>query len=108
MKTAILFGATGLIGNELLGRIPDDPHYSKLVIFVRRKFRTKRLNTEVHEVDFNNPDSFSHLVKGDDCFCCLGTTRSNAGSKEAFRKVDLDLVKKLAEIASANGVKKFI
>jgi len=108
MKTAILFGATGLVGSELLRRIPDDPHYEKLLVFVRKKFKARHLNVQVHEVNFDDPDSFAHLVKGDECFCALGTTMRKARSKEAFRKVDFELVVKIAEIASSNNVKKFL
>ncbi|MCY7410811.1 MAG: NAD(P)H-binding protein, partial [Chitinophagales bacterium] len=108
MKTAILVGATGLIGNELSRRIPDDAHYEKLIVLVRRKIRLKHLHTQVHEVDFDKPETFAHLIQGNDLFCALGTTMKIAGSKENFRSVDHDLVLQIAEIALKNNINNFV
>jgi len=108
MKTALIFGATGLIGNEVLRRIVDDAHYQDLKIFVRRNIRLKNLHAEVLLVDFEKLDEHSHLITGDDCFCCIGTTMRKAQSKENFRKIDFDLVVKIAQLASQNKVKRFI
>ncbi len=108
MKTALLFGATGLIGSELLRKIVDDAHYHDVKLFVRRNLRVRNLHAEVIQVDFENLDDYAELIKGDDCFCSIGTTIRKARSKENFRKVDFDLVLKIAQTASQNGVKQFI
>jgi len=108
MKTALLFGATGLVGRELLKRLSNDPHYSQLNVFVRRKMTIKLLNVEVIELNFEKLNESASQISGDDCFCALGTTMKKAGSREAFRKVDFDLVVDIAKLARQNGVKRFI
>lgn len=108
MKTALLFGVTGLIGNELLRQIVDDGHYEDIKVFVRKNIRLKNLHATAFELDFDKLEEHAQLITGDDCFCCIGTTMKKAGSKENFRKVDFDLVVKIAQIASQNGVKQLI
>jgi uncharacterized protein YbjT (DUF2867 family) len=106
-KTALLFGATGLVGGEVLKRILQDPAYEKIKIFVRHRPGVNSEKIEVYMADFNNWSRFEHMISGDDLFCCLGTTIKKAGTKEAFRKIDLEVPAKLAEIASKNGVINF-
>lgn len=108
MKTALLFGATGLMGRELLKRLLNDPHYGQVKVYLRRKMTVKHLNAEVHQVDFDALADSASLISGDDCFCALGTTRKKAGSKEAFRKVDFDYVTSIAKLAKQQGVKRFV
>jgi len=108
VKTALLFGATGLVGHYLVSKLNSDPRYSAVKLFLRRPMHIKSIKLEKHLVNFDHPESFSHLVKGDDLFCCLGTTIRKAGSKEKFRAVDYDLVLKIAKMASENGVKNFV
>ncbi|MFI5135097.1 MAG: NAD(P)H-binding protein, partial [Chitinophagales bacterium] len=108
MKTALLFGGTGLIGKELLKRLANDPHYGLIKVFVRRKMTIKLLNVEMVEMNFEKLNESSSLISGDDCFCALGTTMRKAGSREAFRKVDFDHVVAIAKLAKQNGVKRFI
>ena len=108
MKNALLFGGTGLIGNSLLRRIVDNPHYAITKAFTRRNIRIKNLNVEVHQIDFDKIEESARLMTGDDCFCCLGTTMNKVKTREAFRNVDFGLVVKIAEIASKNGVRSFI
>lgn len=108
MKTALLFGVTGLIGNELFRQIVDDGHYEDIKVFVRKTIRLKNLHATAFQVDFEKLEEHARLITGDDCFCCIGSTMKKAGSKENFRKVDFDLVVRIARIASQNGVKQFI
>ena len=107
-KSAILFGATGLVGSCVLVQLLDDTRYNQIKIFVRKP--TEIINPKLVEVvtNFNHLENYHDEITGDDLFCCLGTTIKTAGSQEAFLKIDLDLVKSLAESASENDVKKFI
>lgn len=107
MKTALIFGVTGLAGGELLRKMVDDAHYSKIEIFSRKNIRIQNLHVEVHQVDFEDIESFAHLIAGDDCYCCMGSTMKTAGSRSAFYNIDFNLVLKIAGIAAANQVKKF-
>lgn len=107
-KTALVFGVTGLTGSYLLQLLLSDSRYHKVKIFVRRTndfISNDKL--EVHIVEISRPEKYSHLLHGDDLFCCLGTTISKAGSKEAFREIDFELILKIAKSASKNIVSSF-
>lgn len=105
-KTALIVGATGLIGNQLLVKLLHSPYYTRVVTLTRRS--SGIVNTKLTELifDFDNPDTSK--VKANDVFCCLGTTIKKAGSKDAFRKVDLEYPLTIAELARHNGAEKFL
>ena len=105
-RTALIVGATGLIGNHLLTKLLHSPYYDKVVVLTRRTLGI--INTKLTEVifDFDRPDASK--VVGNDIFCCLGTTIKKAGSKEAFRKVDLEYPLTIASLAKQNGAEKFL
>jgi len=107
-KTALVFGATGLTGRALTGLLLDDHRYARVVVFTRRPLRQNHSKLETIVNDLKEPESIAGKIQGNDVFCCLGTTMKKAGSKEAFRTVDLELPVKLAEIAHTNGVGKFL
>lgn len=105
-KTALLIGATGLIGNQLLTKLLHSPFYSRVIVLTRRSLEVR--NTKLTEVifDFDRPDASQ--VTADDIFCCLGTTIKKAGSREAFKKVDFEYPLKVAKLAKLNGASKYI
>jgi uncharacterized protein YbjT (DUF2867 family) len=106
-KTAVIFGSSGLIGTQLLELLLADDHYAEVKSFVRHASGLKHPKLRELQVDFSTHADFSAQVAGDAVFCCLGTTIKTAGSKEAFRKIDFDLVKWVAERAKANGAEGF-
>ena len=103
MKT-LLIGATGATGSDLLDLLLDDGEVESVVIFVRRNPGVEHPKLIVHVIDFEKPGEWSHLVKGDVLFSCLGTTRKDAGSKNAQWKVDYDYQYSFAKAARENGV----
>ncbi len=107
-KTAILLGASGLVGSFLLNRLIESDAYSKIIIFVRSSLNINHPKLKEYVVDFDDTASYEELVKGDDLFCCLGTTIDKAGSQEAFRKVDYEYPVSFAQIAVKNGVKQYL
>ncbi len=103
MKT-LLIGATGATGSDLLRLLLDDGEVESVVIFVRRNPGVEHPKLTVHVIDFEKPEKWSHLVKGDILFSCLGTTRKDAGSKNAQWKVDYDYQYSFAKAARENGM----
>lgn len=105
MKTAIVLGATGLIGKKVTEHLLKNDTYSTVIILVRKPLNINHPKLKQHIFNYDAIDNT--LLKGDDLFCCLGTTIKTAGSKEAFRKVDLDYVVNVAKASKVNGINHF-
>jgi len=105
---ALIIGATGATGTDLLKKLLNDATFNEVVIFVRKPIAVTNDKLKVHAVDFDQPEEWKHLVKGDVAFSCLGTTLKAAGSKEAQRKVDYDYQYNFAKAAKENNVTHFI
>ncbi|GAB3508193.1 oxidoreductase [Emticicia fontis] len=106
MKTALIVGATGLIGGHLTQKILNHPSYSKVKVLVRKPLNLQHPRLEQIIINFDDFDKF--LVTADDVFCCLGTTMKQAGSKEAFYKVDFIYPIEIAKAALENGAKQYM
>ncbi len=107
-KTALLFGATGLVGRHLLDFLLLHGAYSRVKAFTRRPLELEHPKLETHIIDFDRPESFRSLLRGQDLFISLGTTIAKAGSQETFRKVDYDYPLQIAQAALANGVNQLL
>ncbi len=107
-KSAILFGSSGLIGSCLLEQLLADDRYGEIKIFVRKPSEISHPKLDEFLIDFNKLDDYRDLIKGDDLFCCLGTTIKVAGSEAAFRRVDYEWVRWCAVCAYENHVKNFL
>lgn len=107
MKTAIVIGATGLIGKSLVEQLAARPDISKVIALTRRAISYEHPNIKNHIVDFANLEQFSEVFKGDMLFSCLGTTKKQAGSIAAQKVVDVDYQLKAAELAAQNGVAEY-
>ena len=108
MKTALLFGSSGLVGGHLLNQLIKDTNYSKIKLFVRTDPEISDPKVEVIKTDFTNLQNHKEDIIGDDCFVCIGTTKKNAPDKDDYRKVELDIPKEIAKIAKSNLVNSFI
>ena len=108
MKTALLFGSSGLVEGQVLNRLTNDVNYSKIKIFVRSEPKIQSNKLEIIKTDFNDLENFKDYIKGDDCFFCIGTIKQNSPNKNEYQKVELEIPKKIAQIARANSVKSFI
>lgn len=105
---ALLIGATGATGSDLLEKLLNDTTFDEVTVFVRKPIATKNDKLNGHVVNFDRPEEWKHLVKGDVAFSCLGTTLKAAGSKEAQRKVDYHYQYNFAKAAKENNVTHFI
>ena len=108
MKTALLFGSSGLIGGHLLNQLIKDNNYSKIKIFVRSDPEINDPKVEIIKTDFNNLENHKEDIKGDDCFFCIGTTKQNSPDKDEYQRVELEIPKEIAKIAKSNLVNSFI
>jgi uncharacterized protein YbjT (DUF2867 family) len=107
-RTALVLGATGLVGGVLLRRLLDDPAWTHVTVLGRRPTgrvhpRLTEVAAELDEIPDHAERFAVHTV-----FCCLGTTLRKAGSREAFRRVDLGAVAIAARLASRGGATRFL
>ena len=106
MKTAIVIGATGLVGSTLVKQICENPNYSKVVLLLRKPLNISHSKLIQEVINFDKLD-VSKIV-GDDLFCAMGTTLAKAGSKENQYKIDCTYPYEVGKIAKINGVKQYI
>lgn len=107
-KVAVLFGATGLIGNCCLRRLLVHQAYEKVISIGRSSLKASHPKLIHYEVDMSQTDNFRHLMKGDDLIICLGTSMKKAGSRESFYEVDHDLVFNIAKTGSLQSMNQLI
>lgn len=107
MKTALLAGATGLIGSQLLELLLRDERYSKVIAISRSPLPVVDRKLANVVSDFKNLFAHAEDLKCDDVFCCLGTTMRIARTKEGFREVDFEYPVALAKIARAHGARQY-
>ena len=106
-KSAIVIGATGLVGRHLTQQLLKEDYFGQVIVFVRRSTGISHNKLVEHIIDFNNLDTIKGKVNGDVLFSALGTTLKQAGSKNAQYLVDYTFQYEVAKIASDNGVKKY-
>lgn len=104
---ALLVGATGLIGSNCLQELLNDDAFSEVEVWARKPLGIFHPKLRIVLVDFHDISRISS-TDASYVFCCLGTTIKNAGSQEAFRRVDFDYVAEMAKIAQRSGVSKFL
>ena len=105
---AIIIGATGATGKDLVDLLLQDSAFDTISVFVRRPLSISDPMIETHIVDFEKIDSWKSEIQGDVLFSCLGTTLKAAGSQEAQWKVDYDYQFNFAKAAHENGVPTFV
>ncbi|MCF8260132.1 MAG: NAD(P)H-binding protein [Melioribacteraceae bacterium] len=108
MKTALIIGATGLVGSELLKALLLDESYEKIKVFVRREVGYQESKIEQIVIDFRKVDEWREKLQGDVLFSTLGTTIKKAGSKIVQFKIDYTYQFDVAKNAAENGVKNYV
>ncbi|OFA30144.1 epimerase [Glaciecola punicea] len=111
--TAIVMGATGLVGKALVNQLCQDDRYHKITCLVRAPLTTNNyhdpmLKIEPLVIDFTILQDYQGYFTVDHVYCCIGTTMKKAGSKSAFRKVDFEYVHVCAQLARAQRAKSFV
>lgn len=102
-RTALIIGATGLVGKELLELVLPKPYYEHVKVVVRKPIEKTHSKLEVIVLkDFSELATIEDKLEANDYFCTLGTTIKKAGSKKEFKKIDLEYPLKLAEVANSS------
>ena len=108
MKTALVFGSSGLVGGHLLNKLIENNNYNKIKIFVRSEPENIDPKVQIIKTDFNSLENHKEDIKGDDCFFCIGTTKQNSPDKNEYRRVELEVPKQIAQIAKSNSINSFV
>ena len=107
MKTALVFGSSGLVGSHLVRLLNKNSIYEKIKLFVRSTSEIKTSKIEIINTDFNNLSNHKEDINGDDCFFCIGTTKKNTPDKDEYRRIDYDIPVEIAKIAKSNSINSF-
>ncbi len=108
MKTAIVIGATGLVGSRLVSLLLKDSRFDKVKVFARRSTGLQSSKLEEHIVNFDEPDTWKKQITGDVLYSAMGTTLKAAGSKDAQYKIDYTYQYQVAKIAATNNVPEYV
>lgn len=103
-KTAIIIGATGLVGSHILQLLLSDERYSKVLVFHRRSTGVSHPKLTEHIINFDAIEDWKELLVGDELYSALGTTIKQAGSQEAQWTIDYDYQYEVAKSAAQNKV----
>jgi len=107
-KIAIVIGATGLVGRALVDQLADADHIDKVITLTRRSAKHSSSKVFNQVVEFDHLENYASSFSAEFLFSCLGTTRRQAGSIAAQRKVDLEYQFKAARLAASNGVRHYL
>ncbi len=107
-KTALIAGATGLIGGQLLELLLKDNRYNEVIALSRKPLSSNHPKLTNVVIDFDRLAEQSDALRADDVFCCLGTTMKQAGSQKAFYKVDFEYPLQIAKITRALGARQYL
>lgn len=105
-RSALLAGATGLVGSFLLRRLLESSAYARVTVWTRRDIGVAHPKLKCVKADFER--LHERHVEAEDVFCCLGTTIKKAGSQDAFRQVDYDYPVALAIAAAGGGARRLL
>ena len=105
---ALVIGATGAVGKDLVGLLLKDDAFEGVTVFVRRPLAIENPKLTVHVIDFDRPEQWKDQLRGDALFSCLGTTIRAAGSQANQWKVDYTYQYEAAKAARENGVETYV
>ncbi|RRN77894.1 nucleoside-diphosphate sugar epimerase [Pseudoxanthomonas sp. SGD-10] len=104
---AIILGASGLIGSQLLDILIESPFYTEIVVLVRKPLDFRHPKVTQHVTDFKNLDELAPLITGRVIFSCLGSTKAKTPNKEDYTYVDKVIPEKIALLGNKNNVEQF-
>src|SRR5437867_2543338 len=107
-RTALVAGASGLVGSHVLRLLLEDPAYARVTVLARRELSLAHKKLDQRVVGFDRLAQIADFPRVHDVFCCLGTTMKQAGSPDAFRNVDCTYVVELARVAVRHRASQFL
>lgn len=107
-KTAIILGATGLTGGNLLDFLLKDDRYRKIKVFSRSSVGISNPKLEEHLLDLFELEKNKEIFQADEVFCCIGTTKSKTPNNETYKKIDYGIPFAAAKISKENNINTFI
>lgn len=106
-KKAIIAGASGLIGSNLLNILLQQAFYDEVLVLVRKELPIIHYKLVQLVVDFNKLENHSQAINGHTLFCCLGSTKKKTPDLKEYRKIDHDYPVALAQLTKQNGVEQY-
>ncbi|KYG28229.1 NAD-dependent epimerase/dehydratase family protein [Alkalihalobacillus trypoxylicola] len=107
-KTALVVGASGLVGRNVIELLLKKDTYSQIIVLARKPLPIKHDKIQFMIIDFDQLNEEFPSVKVDDVYCCLGTTIKKAKTKELMYKIDVEYPYKIASLAQKNGLNHFL
>lgn len=107
-KTALIAGASGLVGQHLLHLLLHSEVYDHIIALVRSPLNNQHPKLNEHIVNFDKLEEHAALFAVDDVFCCLGTTIKKAGSQEVMYRIDVDYPYSIAKLSQQQGAQQFL
>lgn len=107
-RTALVIGASGLIGRNLVFELLKNKEYTKVTVLVRRDMVIKHDKLNQIMLDFDQLGNYATDLAVADVFCCMGSTKAKTPDIESYREVDFEIPLRTAKLAKAQGAKRFI
>lgn len=107
-KTAILLGGSGAVGSELLQLLLADSRYEKIKLFARSSVKNNNTKIEEHLINLFELSSYADVFKGDEVYCCIGTTKAKTPDKKTYRDIDFGIPVAAAKLAADNHIGTYI
>lgn len=107
-KTAIILGASGATGGEVLQLLLNDSRYEKVKLFSRSSVNNSHPKIEEHLADLFELEKLKADFTADEVYCCIGTTKAKTPDKDTYRKIDYGIPVTAAKLAKENNIPAFI
>ncbi len=105
---ALILGATGMVGHELLELLVMDNRFAKIDLLSRRELDLRSLKVTNHVIDFRNIHSLPYINHPDVLFITFGTTIKKAGSKRNQFVIDVEIPENIMRLAREKGLRKCV
>ncbi len=107
-KSAIVLGASGAVGSQLLELLLADDRYEAILLFSRSKSTIKHPKINEYLIDLFELENYAEAFIADEVYCCIGTTKAKTPNKDTYYKIDYGIPVAAAKLAKANDIKTFI